>query len=74
MSFPDGDKDSERQAGVDQFAAVIGVEPIERNGHYLAVKEFGRITYTAVAITDAARAIHEAEMSYAGCVEPDAQS
>ena len=72
--FSDGDTDSERQAGVDRFAAMTGTEPTEHNGHYMATMQFGRVEYVAVAISDAARAIYEAEMTYAGCIEPDSGS
>ena len=72
--FPDGDTDSERQAGVDRFAAMTGAEPTEHDGHYMAAMEFGRIEYMAVAISDAARAIYQAEMTYAGCVQPGSGS
>ena len=43
MSFPDRDTDSEREAGVDRFAALTGAEPAEHNGHYMAAMAFGRI-------------------------------
>jgi hypothetical protein len=72
--FPDADTDSERQAGVDRFATMTGAEPTEHNGHYMAAMEFGRIAYVAVAISDAARAIYRAELTYAGCVEPGSGS
>lgn len=53
---------------------MIGAEPTEHNGHHMATIEFGRIEYVAVAISDAARAVYQAEMTYAGCVEPDSGS
>lgn len=59
---------------MDQFAGMIGAEPTEHNGHHMATIEFGRIEYVAVAISDAARAVYQAEMTYAGCVEPDSGS
>ena len=59
---------------MDRFAAMTGAEPPEHNGHYMAAMEFGRIEYLAVAISDAARVIYRAELTYAGCVEPGSGS
>jgi hypothetical protein len=72
--FPAHGTDTEERAGVDQFAAMTGATTAEQDGHYKAIKAFGPIEYTAVAISSARMAVHWAEASYRGCVEPDLQS
>jgi hypothetical protein len=70
--FPDDGTDAEQRAWVDQFAALTGTTPAESaRGHYTATKEFGPIKYAAVAISEAARAAHDAERSYRGSITPD---
>ena len=69
--FPEGDTDTERRNGVNQLAEHLGVIPTDRRGHYRAIRTFGPITYCAVAISDQARAIHDANYSYHGCITPD---
>ncbi len=68
--FPKGDTEAERRTGVDHVAALLGVTPIDRNGHYCAELRFGSIVYRVVAISDHRRAVHAAETSYNGCVIP----
>ncbi len=70
LVFPDGDSDDERRAAVDRLAAIFGVTPEDDNGHYTAERCFGPVAYSAVAISDAARARHAAHGSYYGCITP----
>jgi hypothetical protein len=72
--FPVHGTDAEERAGVDEFAATTGATTAEQDGHYTATKSFGPVEYTAVAISSARMAAHQAEASYHGCVEPDLQS
>jgi hypothetical protein len=72
--FPGPGTDAEDRAEVDQFAAMTGATTAEEDGHYTAIKDFGPIEYTAVAVSSARMALHWAEASYRGCVEPDLQS
>jgi hypothetical protein len=74
LVFPDGDSDAERQAGVDQAAAVLGVPAADPRscGYYSAARSFGPVIYEALAISDARRADHDAQTSYYGAVTPDA--
>ncbi len=69
--FPDGASDAERRAGVDRLAALLDTTPADKNGHYIAIRRFGPLLYEAIAISDAARDAHNAEMSYSGGVTPD---
>ncbi|MGH3344799.1 MAG: hypothetical protein ACRDPK_18395 [Carbonactinosporaceae bacterium] len=59
--------DEKAKAEVDRIAALLGVTPINErpDGHYIATKTFGRITYEAVHIPARRMAIHRALMSYA---------
>jgi hypothetical protein len=68
--FPEGDTETERRTGVEDLAALLGVTPMDKNGHYCAEYSVGPIVYCVVAISDHARAIHAAESSYHGCVTP----
>lgn len=68
--FVSGD-DPDQRAEVDRIATVLGVTPTERLGrHYIAERDFGPVTYQAVAIPAAQRAAHAAVLSYADAVTP----
>lgn len=65
--------DADQRAEIEQIAALLGT-PIEAQtpyGHYVTTISFGPIQYRAVAITAAARARHDADDSYRGCIQPD---
>jgi hypothetical protein len=70
--FPDGDTYEERRAGVDQAAAVLGIPAadVSGTGHYMVSRRFGPVAYEVLAISAAARARHDADASYYGCVQP----
>lgn len=59
--------DAEEKAEVDRIATLLGVTPIDDrpDGHFIASKTFGRITYEAIHIPARRMAIHHALMSYA---------
>ncbi|MDX3110583.1 hypothetical protein [Nonomuraea angiospora] len=66
--------DAEKCADIDQIAARIGSTIDQADipyGHYSTSRFFGPVEYRAVAILAAARARHDAEASYRGCVQPD---
>ncbi|MEU1736076.1 hypothetical protein [Streptosporangium sp. NPDC020145] len=70
--FPDG-TDTEIRAEIDGIAELLGtdVDPGDRGyGHYRTGLAFGPVQYSAVGILAPARARHDAEMSYAGCIDP----
>ena len=74
MVFARGD-DHVMRAEIDRIAALIGsqsrtTEP--SHNQYCAERNFGPVTYSAVAVLSAARAEHRALMSYEGAVTPDA--
>ena len=66
-----GADDEAERRDVDLFAAVLGADITDRNGHYTARREFGPVSYEACAITAAATAAYEALQSYRGHVTPD---
>ncbi|GIH91264.1 hypothetical protein ACFFMN_09710 [Planobispora siamensis] len=71
--FIEGD-DDELRAEIDDIAALLGTEPDPRDreeAHYRVTRAFGPVAYVAVGIPAAARARHEAEQSYKGCVAPE---
>ena len=58
MVFPPDATDEEMRAEIDQIAARIGAEPVDRTavgGHYTASRSFGPVEYRAVAISAYAR-------------------
>ncbi|MEV4183419.1 hypothetical protein AB0J28_18505 [Streptosporangium canum] len=55
--------DEERFAEVDRVADLIGV-PASEGVHYSTERDFGPVSYRAVAIPAEERARHEAGMSY----------
>lgn len=72
--FPNHDTDEDLRAEIDQIAARVGSRiDFEDSpyGHYATSVHFGPVEYRAVAILSAARARHDAESSYRGCIEPD---
>jgi hypothetical protein len=70
-----GGTDEEQQAEVDRVAALLGVTAGTPLGpdHYQATRPFGGIEYEAIAITAEHMRRYDAERSYAGSVEPEAQ-
>lgn len=65
--------DADQRAEIEQIAARLG-SPVEAQtpyGHYVTTISFGPIQYRAMAITAAARARHDADDSYRGCIQPD---
>ena len=71
--FPDG-SDDEIRAEIDGIAELLGIDVDPGDvgyGHYGTGLGFGPVQYSAVGILAHARARHHAEMSYAGCVDPD---
>lgn len=72
--FPKHDNDDDLRAEVDGIAARVGSDidfGDSPYGHYATSVFFGPVEYRAVAILAAARARHDAESSYRGCIEPD---
>jgi hypothetical protein len=68
-SFDNGGK-----AQVDHIARLLGAaitDDTTNGGHYRAVRQFGPLSYEAVAIPEACIARYDAEHSYRGCVTPD---
>jgi hypothetical protein len=65
--------DEEKRAEVDRVAAILGVTAGSPGtpDHYLADREFGGITYEALAITDEHMRRYVAASSYDGAVEPE---
>ncbi|MEV1168124.1 hypothetical protein [Nonomuraea sp. NPDC049784] len=72
--FPEHDSDGDMCAEIDEIATRVG-SSIEFEdspyGHYATTVCFGPVEYRAVAVLAAARALHAAERSYTGCVQPD---
>ncbi|MER6514492.1 hypothetical protein ABT158_47290 [Nonomuraea sp. NPDC001636] len=72
--FPEHDNDADMCDEIDHIAARIGSR-IEFDdspyGHYATSVCFGPVEYRAVAVLAAARARHDAERSYFGCIKPD---
>lgn len=74
LVFPRGTDDAVG-AEIDRIGALIGSEvytPDSSSSHYRTTREFGPVTYSAVAIPSAARARHNALWSYDGAVIADA--
>lgn len=72
MGLP-GDDDEARR-GVSAFAAMTGAavtDTWDKDGHCNAHRAFGPVTLRAYAVSAARMAVHYAESSYAGCVQPD---
>ncbi|MEV8638766.1 hypothetical protein AB0395_44640 [Streptosporangium sp. NPDC051023] len=72
--FPERTTDTEMCADIDQVAGALGTEidPVHLpHGHYMTSRNFGPISYEAVAILTDARARYDADNSYQGCVVPD---
>jgi hypothetical protein len=68
-SFEDGGK-----AQVDHIASVLSgtiTDDTGNGGHYQANRDFGPLTYTAVAIPEACKARFDTEKTYRGYVTPD---
>ena len=62
------------RAQVDEIATLMGADVNDDTGdggHYWAVRSFGPVGYEIVAITDHYSAVHDALMSYRGCVSLD---
>ncbi|TDE54112.1 hypothetical protein E1295_15875 [Nonomuraea mesophila] len=73
--FPDQNSDADQRAEIDQIAALVGSEIDYEDspyGHYATSRLFGPVEYRAVAVLATARARHDAENSYRGCIQPDA--
>ncbi|MET8047781.1 hypothetical protein ABZU75_09250 [Streptosporangium sp. NPDC005286] len=65
--------DDEIRAEIDTIAHLLGtqIDPGDIGyGHYRTNRAFGPVEYTAVGILARAKARHEADSSYAGCVDP----
>ncbi|MGV9773547.1 hypothetical protein [Streptosporangium sp. NPDC003464] len=61
------------RAEIDTIATLLGTEVDTSDldhGHYRTCLAFGPVEYTAVGIFATARARHEAETSYVGCIDP----
>jgi hypothetical protein len=61
---------------IDRIAAILGVPVTDQtadDGHYIARRSFGLVTYEAACVPDRRRAAHAALMSYSGCITPDAR-
>ncbi|MDX3101610.1 hypothetical protein [Nonomuraea angiospora] len=72
--FPDQPSDADQRAEIDQIAALVGSKIDYKDspyGHYTTSRLFGPVEYRAVAVLTAARARHDAEASYRGCIQPD---
>ena len=74
-AFPGNGSDAEMCSHVDKIAAYMGAE-IDRDalayGHYMTGLDFGPVRYEYTAILAAARARHDAEYTYRGCIKPNA--
>ncbi|MFG2085430.1 hypothetical protein [Spirillospora sp. NPDC048824] len=60
---------------IERIAALVGSEIYTADSdrsHYRVMRDFGPVTYSAIAILSAARARHNALMSYDGAVIADA--
>ncbi|MFC5828733.1 hypothetical protein [Nonomuraea insulae] len=72
--FPKQDNDADLRAEIDEIATRVGSSiDFEDSpyGHYATSICFGPVEYRAVAVLAAARARHDAEASYRGCIQPD---
>lgn len=66
--------EAEGRAEVDRIAAILDVGVSDQtadDGHYIARRSFGLVSYAAICVPDRRRAVHEALMSYSGCIIPD---
>ena len=69
--------EAEGRAEIDRIAALLGIPVTDETadeGHYIARRAFGLVTYSAVWVPDRRRAAHAALMSYSGCISPDENS
>ncbi|WP_068925630.1 hypothetical protein [Planobispora rosea] len=65
MAFPEPDASyATRCAEIDRIADAHNAELRDQDGHHTAHVSFGRVSYHLVAISDEARARHDALMSY----------
>lgn len=74
MVFARG-SDHAMRAEIERIGALIGSEIYSGNSfrsHHRAMRDFGPVTYSAIAIPSASRARHSALMSYDGAVIADA--
>jgi hypothetical protein len=62
----------EGRAFIDQAAAALGTPVTDDHDCYKTHRTFGPVDYSIYATSAARRAVHQAEMSYRGCVLPDA--
>ncbi|GAA4965048.1 hypothetical protein HD597_008905 [Nonomuraea thailandensis] len=72
--FPDQTSDADQRAEIDQIATLVGSQIDYEDSpysHYATSRLFGPVEYRAVAILAAARARHDAEASYRGCIQSD---
>lgn len=72
--FPVDTSDIGARQEIDGIADLIGVEAKDQtadHGHYTATKNFGPVSYRAVAIPTRSREYHEARQSYATNVIPE---
>ena len=73
LVFPPDGTDSALFAEVNRVAALLGAtvqDGTAQHGHYTASKNFGPVSYRAIAIPSRTRAYHDAQNSYAGNVMP----
>jgi hypothetical protein len=73
--YPSGD-DEQQRAEIDRIADILGVKPADdtwRDGHYRAIKSFGRMTYRAVHIPPRSWAKYRARDSYRNNITLDNQ-
>ncbi|MER6583504.1 hypothetical protein [Nonomuraea sp. NPDC001023] len=71
--FPKHGPDTAMCADVDKVAALLGtkIDPHHRPyGHYSTGLDFGPVRYEYTAILATARARHDADDSYRGCIDP----
>lgn len=69
-----GGTDEDERAEVDRIAGILGTAARYMPGsetHYAAERDFGGVTYLAVAITARHMAEHSAWSSYCGAVQPE---
>ncbi|WP_433475006.1 hypothetical protein ACQPZP_41090 [Spirillospora sp. CA-142024] len=74
MVFAQG-SDRAQQTEIHRIAALVGAEvftPDPYSRHYRAMRDFGPVTYSAIAIPNAVHARHNALMTYDGAVIADA--
>ncbi|MEU8340948.1 hypothetical protein AB0C74_04585 [Spirillospora sp. NPDC048832] len=74
MVFAQG-SDHAQRTEIERIATLVGAEVIAPDSftrHYRAMRDFGPVTYSAIAIPSTARAHHNALMTYDGAVIADA--